>query len=252
MAACQQSESDEKTWLKLVETAVVALDMTFICDQTRANRAASEYHHMALKAVHQSIHFKTDSPRINGVRRTLQERFPAAFSPDSSEQFITCWEMPIDKGERRQGVLSPAEELALRAEIFTCGVELALRTEFVSRWEMFRTFDFKKTFPFALDIKNAKNIVRTILLINEGANRLSDLNCQWFKDGTMCEATLTKRLTEGGEMYLLGGSTLNINKIPEVFKVYESLDLLRNDVNKLLFGDVCHCSFCVQPTRKTI
>lgn len=205
--ATSNSECEER-WFNLVKTAVVALDLTVVADQTKENKAAFEYHLLAMVTLDKAITYGTESTRILGIIKEMQERF--------SGKFMSCWLLPYESSlEHYQNELP---------DVLFCGVELLLRADYVTRWKRFRALDFKQQFPFSLDFKVAKKIIRTILLIDEGVVSLKNRVYQEIQNQTMCREAQRRCIGQGLKMYLLGGETIEpyISEIPEIFKVYQS------------------------------
>ena len=71
--ATSNSECEER-WFNLVKTAVVALDLTVVADQTKENKAAFEYHLLAMVTLDKAITYGTESTRIIGIIKEMKRR----------------------------------------------------------------------------------------------------------------------------------------------------------------------------------
>jgi hypothetical protein len=220
MATRMDSHQDkiQDKWFKYIETMILAIDLAVVADQNKENRAAQEYHLMSIRMIDKIISVEGASTEVSDFIKELRERF--------NGEFVAMWQLPTGLQEK---------ELP---EVVFCGVELAIRTEFVTRWKRFRTKDFKQQFPFALDMKSAKKIVRTSLLIGEAVFSLRVKILNAMQDKSMCHDARVKLINQGLAMFSMDGKTPDfyLSELPEIFKIYQSeeqSDEMKEDLEKM-------------------
>ena len=224
---------DEKRWLKYVETAAVAIDLMIVADQTKENRAAHEFHLIAVNIADNAMSYGNESTEIHNFVNGLEDKF--------NSQYVAFWSLP-SHGEKNE-----------YPEVMNCGVQLLLREKYVKLWKKFRTEEFSQKHPFNLDVETAKKILQSILKIDKTVQKMGKEIYQEIVGGRICVEVKKRWFREGLEMFHAEGATIDeyIGEIPEALKIYQeeeqSEEMKRDiekmkDVSEVLDVALCHAS----------